>query len=105
MSKPGIKLMADYHCWPLWHHGSDVVGNIDPEDVGVSEALASRLEDWAATFDSHLNVSDPASTSWTEEEENRFDAEGRQLCRELAAEIGDRYSVVYSSRCIPVEAL
>lgn len=103
--KPGIKLMADYHCSPLWHHGGSKVGNIDPVDLGVSEALASKLAAWAASFDSHLNISDPASTSWTEEEEHAFEVEGHRLCRELASEMGERFSIVYSSRCIPVEAL
>jgi len=105
MSKPGLKLMADYHCWPLWHHGGREVGNIDPAEVGVSEALAAKLESWAATFDSHLNVSDPAAATWTQEEENQFEAEGRRLCRALGAEIGCRFTIVYSSRCIPVETL
>lgn len=105
MSKPGLKLMADYRCWPLWHHGGREVGNVDPVEIGVSEALAAKLERWATTFDSHLNGCDPASTTWTKEEEKQFDDEGRRLCRDLAAEIGERYSIVYSSRCIPVEVL
>lgn len=105
MSKAGLKLMADYHCSPLWHHGGREIGNVDPAEVGVSEALAAKLERWAATFDSHLNVSDPAATKWTEEEEKQFDGEGRRLCRELAAEIGERFAIVYSSRCFPAEAL
>ena len=105
MAKPAIKLMADYHCSPLWHHGSSEVGNIAPTEIGVSEGLAAKLEAWADTFDSHLNIGDPAATSWTKEEELRFDAEGRALCREIDREIGDRFAVVYSSRCIPIEAL
>lgn len=105
MSKPGLKLMADYGCWPLWHYGGPEVGNVDPAEIGVSDSLAAKLERWAASFDFHLNTSDPAATSWTLEESNRFEAEGRDLCRALAEEIGDRFSVVYSSRCIPVNSL
>jgi hypothetical protein len=95
MQKPGIKLMADYHCWPLWHYGSDAVGNLDPRSLGVSDALAERLEAWAFTYDSHLNSSDPAATSWTPEEEEEFDSTGRHLCVELAEEIGDHFEVFF----------
>ena len=31
--------MADYHCWPLWHHGGREVGNLDPGEIGVSDSL------------------------------------------------------------------
>lgn len=105
MPKPAIKVMPDYHCPPLWHHGGPEVGPIDPSALGLSEALAAKLKRWAATYDSHLNLNDPAGSKWTREEEARFDAEGRQLCRDLANEVGSRFAVVYSSRCIPVEAL
>jgi hypothetical protein len=105
MAKPAIKLMSDYHSPPLWHHGGAEVGPIDPASLGLSEALVAKLESWANTYDSHLNISDPAATAWTQEEEIRFDAEGRRLCRELAAEVGERFAVFYSSSCIPVEAL
>ena len=109
MSKPSIKLMADYHCWPLWHYGGKEVGNIDPRELGVTEVLAAKLAGWAAAFDAHLNVSAPASSAWTEDEKKAFDIEGRQLSRALAKEVGERFSVFYfeplSARCIPVEAL
>lgn len=109
MKKPAIKLMPDYHCWPLWHHGGDQIGNIDPREIGISSGLADDLERWADVYESHLNWSDPASTKWTKEEEAQFDLEGRQLCRRLAAEAGDRFSFFYfepqSASCIPVETL
>jgi hypothetical protein len=41
------------------------------------------------------------------EEEKRFDAEGRRLWRELAAEVGDRCSVFYfdpqTAACVSLE--
>jgi hypothetical protein len=105
MTKPAIKLMPDYQCWPLWHHGGSRVGNIDPRELGLSDALVGALEHWKEVYDSHLDLADPASTRWTKEEEAEFERLGRMLCRDLAREIGDRFSVVYSSRCIPVDAL
>jgi hypothetical protein len=95
MPKTAIKLMPDYGCWPLWHHGGPQVGNIDPADLGITEGLAAKLKAWSAVYDSHLNLGDPASTTWTKEEEKQFDEEGRRLWRELAAELGERYSVFY----------
>src|SRR6516162_9853599 len=93
--RPAIKLMPDYECWPLWHHGGNQVGNIDPRLIGVSGPLVDDLERWANVYESHLNLSDPAFTNWTKEEEAQFDTEGRKLCLRLAAELRTRYSVFY----------
>ena len=88
--------------------GSEV-GNVDPAGLWISGDLAAKLERWAATYDSHLNLSDPAATSWTKEEERNFDADGRRLCRMLAKEVAGRFSVFYfdpiSKHCVAVEAL
>ena len=91
--------MADYDCWPLWHHGGRV-GNIEPKEVGVTDELASKLSVWAAEYDAHLNRADPAATSWAAAEEVAFERRGKALCRELAQEVGERYDIFYSSRCI-----
>ena len=107
--RSGIKLMADYHCWPLWHHGGSEVGNIDPSTLGLSTMLQARLQRWAEDFDSHLDLSDPASIRWSDEEEARFDVEGRRLCTALAQELGTQYAVVFfdqrAAKCIPVTEL
>jgi len=107
--KPSIRLLADYQCWPLWHHEDDKVGDIDPREIGVSDALIGDLERWVELFESHLDWSDPASTRWTKEEEDQFDFAGRNLCRRLSAELSDRYTIYYhvpfTSQIIPVETL
>ena len=104
--RAGIKLMADYHCWPLWRHGGSEVGNIDPRTLGLSTALQVRLKRWAEDYDSHLDLSDPAAVSWTQEEETAFDCEGRKLCTALATEVGPSFDVFFfdqrTARCIPV---
>lgn len=105
MSRPAIKLMADYQCWPLWHHGGTQVGNIDPRRLELSRALVADLQRWSEVYESHLNPGDPASISWTKEEEAEFEGIGRKLCLRLAAEVRGRFEVVYSSACIPAEAL
>lgn len=79
MPKPAIKLMPDYDCSPLWYHGGSKIGPVDLTSLGLSEALVEKLQHWAATYDSYLNRGDPATTTWTKEEEQRFDADGRDL--------------------------
>jgi hypothetical protein len=101
----GIKLMPDYGCWPLWHHGGAEIGDIDPRKLGLSTELLRALKSWASVYDSHLNMNYPASTAWTKDEEREFDSEGKRLARELASELGAQFQVFYSARCIPVEAL
>ena len=109
MSKPAIKLMADYGCWPIWHYGGKEVGNIDPCALGLSPELLSKLGTWVEVFESHLDRSDPAATSWSTKEEADFDDEGRRLCRQLALEVGQQFSVFYfdsqSGSCVPAETL
>ena len=95
--------MPDYHCWPLWHHGGEIVGNIDPKEIGISSDLADRISSSAKVYDSHLKIDDPASTSWTRGEEVEFESVGRALCHELADEVGDRFDIFYfdsSSRSV-----
>lgn len=97
--------MADYQCWPLWHHGGAAVGNIDPRRLNISAALQARLQRWSEDYDSHLVLNDPASTHWSEEESAAFDLEGRRLCMALAHETGPRFAVFFfereTGRCIP----
>ena len=105
--KPNIRLLADYKCWPLWHHKDKKVGDIDPREIGVSDALVGDLERWVDVYESHMDWSDPASTQWTNDEVALFDSDGRNLCRRLTEEISDRYQIYYhipfSSKIIPVE--
>jgi hypothetical protein len=98
MSKPSIKLMPDYQCYPLWHYRSPQVGCIDPRDVGVSESLVADLLAWAEEYDSHMNWSDPAAARWSAEETAAFDTRGRHLACRVAREIGSRYKVFYFDR-------
>ncbi len=87
--------MADYGCWPLWHDGHSEVGNIDPADIGLSESLKSDLTEWLDSYESHLDLSDPASCGWTKEEELTFDYIGIALWKRLVEEVGGRYSVSF----------
>src|SRR5262245_17262764 len=91
-----IKLMTDYGCFPLW--GVDVVGNIDPRALAISDELRSDLNRWAQRYDGVLNHDDPAQSRFkTPKEEDAFEKEGRRLWRELQKQLGPTYKVVYFS--------
>ncbi|AUT64907.1 hypothetical protein [Paraburkholderia terrae] len=89
-----IKLMADYQCFPLWEASPGVVGNINPQDLPISSLLKQKLMTWAATFDATLNMNDPASSGFENEQAaNEFRLEGETLARSLQNELGAAYVV------------
>jgi hypothetical protein len=49
-----IKMMADYHCWPLWEASAGRVGNIDPRTLPISRDLVVQLESWARLYDARI---------------------------------------------------
>lgn len=92
-----IKLMADYHCWPLWEVEPDV-GNIDPGELPISASTRVALEDWAAAYDETLDHDYPPDSGFADQErEAAFETEGRRLWRALRRELGERVRVLYDS--------
>jgi hypothetical protein len=78
----------------LWRFERDDGGYfpVDAEDIGLSDALADRLEDWTDDFDSIFEEDDPpASRFATREAYAAFIAEGEAIAalirRELGAEV------------------
>jgi hypothetical protein len=94
-----IKLMWDYHCWPLWHFGDDGVGNIDPDSLPLSADTKTRLETWAAIPDAKLaeHISAPQDITWSDEEMKSFETEGLELWKILRLELGPDFLVIYHS--------
>ena len=91
-----LKLMADYHCFPLWENSSDLVGNVDPASIPISENLTSKLNEWAEIFDATLNLNDPVRSGFAAEKlKIEFHDKGHDLCLSLKSELGDNYSVIY----------
>lgn len=91
-----IKLMADYQSYPLWWSGSDQVGNINPATLPLSTETVRRLERWAETFDSWLNLDDPNSDDLPSGQEvQEFRKEGLNLWKALRQELAPDYEVVY----------
>jgi hypothetical protein len=98
-----LKLMWDYHCWPLWLYegieADSVPENVDPATLPLSVTTIAQLLAWAAIPDAklaaHMHV--PQDISWTELEEKSFESDGRALWETLQHELGDEYYVVYFS--------
>lgn len=91
-----IKLMADYQCFPLWEASPGAVGNIDPRDLPISEALQERLLAWASRFDRTLDMNDPAISGFENTESaEAFKKNGLELAEILQTELGAEYAVVH----------
>jgi hypothetical protein len=85
-----IKVMHDYQCYPLWvlRDGGDVASDESPEELGLSPALAGRLNAWWHWGESRINMADPHdSRAVSEREVAAFDAEGRLLAKRVGVEL------------------
>ena len=93
-----IKLMADYQCWPLWGALSGRYGDIDPDDLPISNALRANLIQWAADYDATLVGDDPKRSGFaTPEAKAAFASIGTRLRNELAAELGSGFQVTFNA--------
>jgi hypothetical protein len=92
-----LKLMADYHCSPIWWTEGRV-GNVEIETLPISHQLKAALSAWAASYDRTLDLSDPQEGGFrSATEADAFDSEGQRLWRALQQELGAGYKVVYFS--------
>jgi hypothetical protein len=89
VSKPELRLAADYGASPLW----TLDGNIPIEDLPLSPRLNAELHRWAKEFDAttpkgtRMKRGGYVPTDWTER--------GQRLARDLQAEVVDTFEVVY----------
>jgi hypothetical protein len=94
-----IKLMADYHCFPLWEAGEGCFGNIDPNDLPISTALIEDLSLWARKYDDTLNEDAPNKSGFENSDlESMFFDMGRDLLDRLRFELDGKYEVEYFFR-------
>ena len=96
-----LKLMADYYCWPVWDLDDDPT--FDPEALPITEDLSIRLRKWADAYDATLNQTYPPEGNFESEDAKqafieRFGAEGEALWRDLRAQLGPNYRVLYYDR-------
>ncbi|WP_261935201.1 hypothetical protein [Sphingomonas bisphenolicum] len=88
--------MADYECAPLWRDEAGHVGEVRPEDLGISDLLYDDLWQWAAVYDATLRVDDPAASAFNSAaEEQAFHEQGRHLTERLRRELAGRGQVRY----------
>jgi hypothetical protein len=92
-----LKLMADYHCTPVWGTGADV-GPVPLEELPISGELRRALLAWAKAYDATLNDEYPADSGFASPEAaDAFETEGRRLWQALREELGEAYEVLYFS--------
>lgn len=85
-----IKVLNDYHCWPLWVRGEhdEFFEPRDPATLGLSAGIVGRLGAWQQWYESMVNIADPDdSRPVTVAEDEAFAAEGRLLAARVAEEL------------------
>ncbi len=85
-----IKVMADYHCHPLWALDEDLYGDFAPDELNLSAELTNDLNAWADSFTGSLNPDDPAQNLWSDDQHRAHEAMARSLAVRLARELPDR---------------
>ncbi|PXX34939.1 hypothetical protein [Undibacterium pigrum] len=89
-----IKLMPDYHCFPLWEASPGQVGNIDPSSLPISDELKSLLSLWAREYTQTLNNEDPLNSGFENtDREQDFIATGEKLAVRLQMELGEGFMI------------
>ena len=95
MSKK-IKLMAEYHYYPLWD--MEDPDNINPNELPLKQDTIKRLLNWSKAYDQILNIDDPAASDFANKEEaEAFEQEGISLWQQLQQQLGSDYEVFYFS--------
>ncbi len=91
-----IKLMADYHCYPLWQMNE--AGNLDPDQLPLSTILKKHLKNWTEWYDDTLVTDDPLSSGFKNLRDSvLFEEEGKFLWQQLQRELDEEYEVFYFS--------
>lgn len=90
-----LKLMADYQCHPLWDMTPGKYGDINPNDLPISEDLKSKLAKWAYLYDETMDMDDPIKSGFrSENEAAEFIRFGNEIAGELMSELGENFSVI-----------
>ena len=102
MARPTLKLAPECQCFPLWLREvgeGTIFETIDPATLPISSELAARLEAWRIAWDSQYSLDDPQDAlNGQTLDIVAFESEGLGIWKMLLHELGDRYSIIYSSR-------
>jgi hypothetical protein len=89
-----IKLMVDYHCFPLWED-NDGLQNLDHNLLPISDDLKISLDNWADKYDQTLNTQDPLNSGFSSKiDEESFKEEGQILFERLSQELGLEFKII-----------
>lgn len=78
---------------------------VDAEEIGLSDALADRLEDWTDEFDSIFDEDDPAHSHFpTRAAHAAFVAEGEAIAGLIRRELGAAVEYVVPKGLCPENA-
>ena len=92
-----IKLMADYHCSPIWEPGADAY-NVSLDVLLLPPELRAALRAWADAYDRTLNQDYPPDSGFADAAaEEAFEVEGRRLWQALREALGAGFTVSYYS--------
>ena len=83
--------------WPIWGRR----GPLGEDELPLSDTLKHRIRAWFNAWELDAARSDwpmwtPPDGASDHEVEESWTAEGAEIARLLAAEMGDRYTVVYA---------
>lgn len=91
-----LKVMADYHCYPLWLVDQNGPKNISPESLLLDTKIIQQLYEWADKYDSTLNLDDPRNSGFPSPQAHRaFVDSGLQIAKELAKYTNATWAITY----------
>jgi len=92
-----IKLMADYHCFPIWDMTPGGYRDVAPGELPISKELQRRLLSWASSYDETLDADYPPSSGFKSDvDESNFRREAESLLKCLRAELGPDVDISYT---------
>jgi hypothetical protein len=93
-----IKIMPDYHCYPLWEIFTDGIDNLDHYTLPISSDLKTELDRWADKYDATLNQEDPRESNFAStSKEKEFWNQGHYLFEKLDTQLKDSGFTIISS--------
>ena len=84
-----IKVMAEFHAYPLWALDEDLDGDFPPYLLDISGELAEDLACWADDYTASKDPDVAFKSLWSETELEAHAAKGRALAARLAQERPD----------------